>query len=285
MSVDNERFVTSAAGVAVPRILYGTAWKKSATETLVTAAIRLGFRGVDTACQPKHYDEAGVGRGIEASYDERLRRSHLYVQTKFTPLDGQDPARLPYDRGASPTAQLAQSFAASLHNLGTDYLDCLVLHSPLRTAEQTAQVWQAMETLFDAGGARQLGISNCYDSSYLAGLHEWARVKPAVVQNRFYAETAYDEDIRAFCAANGIVYQSFWTLSANRHLLESPEVRELAGAYGRTAAQILFRCLISEGIVPLTGTTSEQHMREDLEIFEFDLEEGERRRIMALLEP
>jgi diketogulonate reductase-like aldo/keto reductase len=280
-----ERFVTSAAGVEVPRILYGTAWKKSATEALVGTAIRLGFRGVDTACQPKHYDEAGVGRGLTTSYDERLQRSNLYVQTKFTPPDGQDPARVPYDPRAQPSAQVAQSFAASLHNLGTDYLDCLVLHSPLRTAELTTQVWQAMETLFDTGGARQLGISNCYDSSYLAALHEWARVKPAVVQNRFYAETGYDHDIRAFCAAHGIIYQSFWTLTANRSLLESAEVRALADEHGRTPAQILFRCLASEGIVPLTGPTSEQHMREDLEIFDFDLEESDRRRIMALLEP
>jgi diketogulonate reductase-like aldo/keto reductase len=284
MSYD-ERFVTSAAGVDVPRILYGTAWKKSATEALVGAAIRCGFRGVDTACQPKHYDEAAVGRGIAASYDERLQRSDLYVQTKFTPLDGQDRTRCPYDLRAEPTAQLAQSFAASLHNLGTDYLDCLVLHSPLRTAEHTAHVWQAMETLFDAGGVRQLGISNCYDSSYLAALHEWARVKPAVVQNRFYAETGYDQDIRAFCAAHGIIYQSFWTLTANRHLLDSPEVQALAQKRGRTPAQILFRCLASEGIVPLIGTTSEQHMREDLEIFDFDLQASERRQIMTLLEP
>jgi diketogulonate reductase-like aldo/keto reductase len=281
----NERFVKSAAGVEVPRILYGTAWKKSATETLVTTAIRLGFRGVDTACQPKHYDEAGVGRGMAASYDERLQRSHLYVQTKFTPLEGQDRARLPYDARAQPTAQLAQSFAASLRNLGTDYLDCLVLHSPLKTAELTTEVWQAMETLFDTGGARQLGISNCYDSSYLAALYEWARVKPGVVQNRFYAETGFDQDIRAFCSAHGIVYQSFWTLTANRPVLESAAVRELAEAHERTPAQILFRCLASEGIVPLTGTTSEQHMREDLEIFDFDLEERERRQITALLEP
>jgi diketogulonate reductase-like aldo/keto reductase len=142
-----------------------------------------------------------------------------------------------------------------------------------------------METLFDTGGARQLGISNCYDASYLAALYEWARVKPAVVQNRFYAETGFDQDIRTFCAAHGIVYQSFWTLTANRQVLESAPVCEIAAALERTPAQILFRCLASEGIVPLIGTTSEQHMREDLAIFEFDLEERDRRRIMTLLEP
>ncbi|HEU4616490.1 MAG TPA: aldo/keto reductase [Gammaproteobacteria bacterium] len=279
-----DRYVTSSAGVAVPRIIYGTAWKKAATEGLVARALRLGFRGVDTACQPKHYDEAGVGRGMAASYDERLQRSNLYVQTKFTPIGGHDPRRVPYDRRAPLAAQLAQSFAASLRNLATDYLDCLLLHSPLGTPEQTAEVWGAMETIYDAGGARQLGISNCYDADYLAELYGFARIKPAVVQNRFYAETGYDRPIRAFCAARGIVYQSFWTLTANPHLLGSREVAELAETHGRTPAQILFRCLSAEGIVPLTGTASEQHMREDLEIFDFDLEEGDRRRVTALLD-
>ena len=269
--------------VARPRIIYGTAWKKDRTEALVIKAIRHGFRAIDTACQPKHYDEAGVGTGIAACISDTLNREDLYIQTKFTPVSGQDPYRTPYDPHAPLAEQVTQSFATSLSNLATSYLDCLVLHSPLADAKRTAEAWRAMEAISDAHGARQLGISNCYNLEYLEALHRSARVKPAVVQNRFYAETGYDREIRVFCAERGIVYQSFWTLTANPHLLAHETVAALAAKYARTPAQILFRYLTQEGVVPLTGTTSEAHMREDLEIFAFELRDEERRAVADLL--
>jgi diketogulonate reductase-like aldo/keto reductase len=171
---------------------------------------------------------------------------------------------------------VSQSFETSLSNLATSYLDCWVLHSPLADARQTAEAWRTMETIVDARGAMQLGISNCYSLDYLERLHRSARVKPAVVQNRFYADTGYDRGIRAFCKDHGIVYQSFWTLTANPHVLAHDAVTALATKYGRTPAQVLFRYLTQEHVVPLTGTTSARHMREDLEIFEFELLEDER---------
>lgn len=264
-------FVISAAGVRSPRILYGTAWKKARTAELARTAVEIGFRGIDTACQPKHYDEAGVGRGLQACLGGGLSRADLYLQTKYTPLGGHEPSRIPYDAKAPLREQVAQSFATSLRNLQTSYLDCLVLHSPIRDAGQADEVWQAMEAICDAGGARQLGISNCYSLAYLEHLHRSARVKPAVVQNRFYAQTGYDRDIRAFCRQHGIIYQSFWTLTANPDILTHASVEALASRHARTPAQILFRYLTQEGVVPLTGTTSEAHMREDLAIFDFEL--------------
>src|ERR1700680_4729813 len=89
-----ESCITSIAGVRIPRIIYGTAWKKTDTERLVRIAIQTGFRGIDTACQPKHYDEPGVGAGVAASLNLRLNRGELYLQTKFTDLSGQDPDRI-----------------------------------------------------------------------------------------------------------------------------------------------------------------------------------------------
>ena len=263
--------VVSIYGVPVPGIIYGTAWKREQTAELVAQAIGLGFRGIDTACQPKHYHEPGVGEGIAKSLSASLKRSDLYVQTKFTPLSGQDPQRLPYDPKASLADQVAQSFATSLRNLQSDYLDCLVLHSPLASERLTMEVWQAMESLVDANTVKQLGISNCYSVDYLATLHRASRIKPAVVQNRFYADTGYDRDVRAFCKQNGLIYQSFWTLSANPHVLANRVVATLAAKYDRTAAQILFRYLTLEGVAPLTGTKSAAHMREDLAIFDFVL--------------
>jgi diketogulonate reductase-like aldo/keto reductase len=270
-------FVDSATGVPTPKLIYGTAWKKTDTQRLVELAIRTGFRGIDTACQPKHYDEAAVGAAVTACVKSGLARGDLYLQTKFTPLSGQDPRQVPYDPRASLTEQVAQSFAASLRNLQTDYLDCLILHSPLPAPQQTLEVWRAFESLVDAGGARQLGISNCYTPRDLERLCHDARIKPAVVQNRFYAETGYDRAIRAICARQRIVYQSFWTLTANPQVLAHATVGALASIHQRTPAQILFRYLTQSGVVPLTGTRSETHMREDLSIVEFELTDAERR--------
>jgi diketogulonate reductase-like aldo/keto reductase len=261
-----------------PPIIYGTAWKKEQTEALVFRAIRAGFRGIDTACQPKHYHEPGVGAALAA-----FERESLYVQTKFTPLSGHDPKRVPYDANASVSEQVAQSFAVSLQNLRTTYLDALILHSPYPRADQTMLAWQAMEALVDAGSVQRIGISNCYELKVLEDLYDASRIKPAIVQNRFYAESDYDVEIRAFCVAHGISYQSFWTLTANRHLLADETVRLLTLKYQRTAAQVLFRYLTQVGITPLTGTKSETHMREDLAIFDFTLSDSEVRAITTLL--
>ncbi|WP_445372103.1 aldo/keto reductase family protein [Methylomonas sp. HW2-6] len=276
-------FVVSAAGVRMPGIIYGTAWKQERTAELVEQAIAAGFRGIDTACQPKHYDEAGVGAGIAAACAKSgLTRAELYLQTKFTPLNGHDPLRIPYDPSAGLADQVAQSFAVSQRNLQTDYLDGLVLHSPLADRKQLLEVWQAMETLAGAGKVKQLGISNCYDFALFEYLYQTAEIKPAVVQNRFYADTGYDKQIRAFCRQRQIVYQSFWTLTANPRVLAHPAVTAAAGARGRTPAQIFFRYLRQHGVVPLTGTCSAAHMAEDLAIFEFTLDADECAAISAL---
>jgi diketogulonate reductase-like aldo/keto reductase len=277
-------YFTSLTGLRIPAIIYGTAWKKTDTQRLVETAIRQGFRGIDTACQPKHYDEAAAGAGIVASLNSGLSRRELYVQTKFTSVSGQDPERIPYDPTASLPKQIAQSFAASLRNLQTDYLDCLILHSPLPTAQLTLAAWQAFEALVDAGGVRQLGISNCYDLAELEHLWKHSRIKPVVVQNRFYAETGYDREIRAFCAQQHMVYQSFWTLTANPRILAHATLEALAAAHQRTPPQILFRYLTQSGIAPLTGTRSETHMREDLSVFEFALNVAERRALDGLFD-
>jgi diketogulonate reductase-like aldo/keto reductase len=266
-----------------PPIIYGTACKNEQTEALVLQGLRAGFRGIDTACQPKHYHEPGVGAALAVWLRDGATRESLYVQTKFTSVSGQDPRRIPYDPNASVPEQIAQSFAVSLRNLQTSYLDALVLHSPFPSEAQTLEAWRAMESLVDSGGVKRLGISNCYNLRTLQALHAAVRIKPSVVQNRFHAETDYDVDIRAFCVAQGISYQSFWTLTANPKLLGDETVRLLSLEYQRTPAQILFRYLTQVGVTPLTGTTSPTHLREDLSIFEFALSENEVRAMTALL--
>lgn len=274
-----DAFLTSAAGVRMPRILYGTAWKRSETEQLVAMALQEGFRGIDTACQPRHYDEAGVGAGIAAALGKDLQRADLYIQSKFTAVSGQDPARIPYEPSAPIPEQVLQSFAASLRNLRTDYLDGLILHSPFASSRLTVQAWRAMESLVDRGGTRQLGISNCYHLEQLQQLCRSARIKPAVLQNRFYADTGYDVGLRDYCAGEGIIYESFWTLTANPQLLKAPAVRSAARKHACEPPQILFRYLMESGVIPLTGTRSRQHMHEDLKVLELELTPDEHRAI------
>jgi diketogulonate reductase-like aldo/keto reductase len=276
--------ISLPASSAAPGILYGTAWKEARTASLVERALTLGFRGVDTACQPRHYDEAGVGAGVEACLRRGLPRHELYLQTKFTPLGGQDPKRVPYDPNVSVITQVGQSCARSLENLRTTYLDALLLHSPISPFEKMLEAWEAMEAEVSAGRVRALGISNCSDLALLGALWRAARVAPSVVQNRFHAETGYDREVRAFCAAHGARYQSFWTLTANRALLGGPELRALAERHAATPAQVFFRYLAAVGVTPLSGTTSEQHMLDDLSMFRITLSQPELDEITGLLE-
>jgi hypothetical protein len=130
--------------IEIPRT--GASARARPPSTQLSLAIQNGFRGIDTACQPKHYDEAGVGAGVAASASKGLARSDLYLQTKFTSLSGQDPDRIPYDPKARLPGQVVQSIATSLKNLQTDYLDCVLLHSPMPTMALTLSVWSTRRT-------------------------------------------------------------------------------------------------------------------------------------------
>ena len=266
----------------MPSLLYGTAWKKDKTADLVFKAVKCGFRGIDTACQPKHYNEAGAGEAIQKLRNEGIRREDLYIQTKFTPLNGQDPLNIPYDRRASLSEQVAQSFEVSKKNLGVVSVDGLILHSPLESMDRTMIAWQALEQIYHQGGTKLIGISNCYDLDMLKQLYESSTIKPAIIQNRFYEDTDYDQEIRKFCLKHKIIYQSFWTLTANPQIIASELVKRAAITYQKTSAQILFRVLVDIGIVPLTGTCSEKHMQEDLEIFNIALPKSVSQEIATL---
>ena len=279
----NQKWLTTSAGVKMPRIIYGTAWKKDRTADLVMQAIQAGFRGIDTAGQPKHYNEPLVGTALQRLKDHGIERETLFLQTKFTPLSGQDPRQVPYDKNSPVELQVAQSFETSKNNLQTEYVDSLVLHSPMAPHALLMKVWNAMENIQKAGGARQLGISNCYHTEVIRSLYADADVKPAVLQNRFYQETGYDANLRQWCSDHGVIYQSFWTLTANPHILASNTVRTIAKKYQKTEAQIFFRYLSHSDIVPLTGTTSEQHMKEDLGIFDFELSSEDLKNVSLLL--
>jgi diketogulonate reductase-like aldo/keto reductase len=253
---------------AIPDLefIYGTAWKEDQTPALTELAVRAGFRAFDTANQRRHYFEAGVGQALAALYQANIvARRDLFLQTKFTYQRGQDH-RLPYDPAASLTAQVEQSLTSSFEHLATDYVDSFVLHGPSSGHAWTAddqEVWRAMVNERDRGRTRLLGVSN-------VGLHHLQQMIavhqeiPAFVQNRCYARLGWDHHVRTFCREHNIIYQGFSLLTANMEIVNHPVVRRLAVAAEATPAQIVFAFCRAIGILPLTGTSSAEHMQQDL---------------------
>ena len=264
--------LTASNGTAVPPFMYGTAWKKDATAQLVLQAVEAGFTAIDTANQLIHYEEARVGEALLTLATQGITRDRLFLQTKFTPVNGQDH-RTPYDVHASITTQVIQSFESSLAHLHTDHLDSYVLHGPYYRGGLGAEdweVWTAIESLYDAGRTKLIGISNV-TAGQLALLCERAKHKPMVVQNRCYAAFGWDQAVRDLCRTHRIIYQGFSLLTANREVFIDSNVRAMAERYKTGVAQIIFRFAMQIGMLPLTGTTNVQHMTEDLRCDQFTL--------------
>jgi len=254
------------SGNSIPPFLYGTAWKEDRTAALAELALRTGFRGIDTANQRRHYYEAGVGEALAAVYRAGIvTRSGLFLQTKYTYQRGQDH-RLPYDPSAPLAVQVKQSLASSLEHLGTDYVDSFVLHGPASGygwTDSDSEVWEAMRKERAAGHTRLLGVSNVA-LEHLQQMETASAELPTFVQNRCFARLGWDRDVRAFCSQRKITYQGFSLLTANQEVLQHPPVINLAKQLDATPAQLIFSLARALRILPLTGTTNPDHMREDL---------------------
>lgn len=275
---DPKPVLTLSSGQHHPLFLYGTAWKANATTSLVASALSSGFTGVDTACQPKHYQEDLVGRGVADHLQKNptVERKSLYIQTKYTPPSGQDLDNIPYDPSAPLSLQVKQSVEASLNNLRVDYIDSVLLHSPMQTLEDTIKAWKSLEP-FVPRKIRHLGISNCPFPMLSALYNSPAiNVKPSIVQNRFHEATGYDAQVLEFCREHGLVYQSFWTLTANPNLLKSKLVSGFAEERGWTREQALYALVLSlgrgwekgGGVAVMNGTTNEERMEGDLRVLD-----------------
>lgn len=163
--------------------------------------------------------------------------------------------------------QIRQSLEKSLSNLKTTYIDSLVLHSPFRTLEETLQAWKVFESFVEEGKVKRLGLSNCYDFKFFKHFYSAVEIKPRILQNRFRIETKFDVPLREFCDENNILYQSFWTLTANRKALRTKEIRDLAEDKGLTPQTLMYAYMMTLGHTPLDGTTSRAHMQEDIQLF------------------
>ncbi|KAI0019393.1 Aldo/keto reductase [Xylariomycetidae sp. FL0641] len=260
---------------AMPRLLYGTAWKGDATANLVLAALKAGFRGLDTAAQPLHYREDLVGDGVRAAVAAGVvGREDIFIQTKFVHVDCQDPENMPYDGKACLEEQVHASVASSLQNLGLDrsdeaYIDSLLLHRPLDTAFDTMTAWKTLES-YVPHRIRQLGLSNTNLGTLdLLCASPEVTVRPACVQNAF--TSPWEAVLRLYCRPKSIVFQAFRTLktSKNVQLLQSQAVVRLAESTGVERAVALYALVLGlRGVAILDGTTNEQRMVQDLEAAE-----------------
>lgn len=275
-------------------ILYGTAWKGEATRKLVHQAIvQGGFRGVDTAAQLKHYREDLVGEGLQDVFSANasltrtgipsMTRRDIWIQTKFSPnQDLEYPEdrteypglRTPFDPNASLATQVEQSVCNSLRNLRVEQLDSLLLHSPCKgDMDKCLAVWDAFRAQQSQGRVRFLGLSNIYDVEFLLVFCQKLEEKktsrvgmPTILQNRFARNYGYDDRIRSFCRQNGVVYQPFWTLTANKDLLVDPFVQTLARNHEGTVAQCWYALVHGlGGIQLLCGSCDVKHMQEAVE--------------------
>jgi diketogulonate reductase-like aldo/keto reductase len=182
---------------------------------------------------------------------------------------------MPYDPQLSIADQVHASVAFSLANLSTNtdndasptatYLDSVLLHSALPQREGTAIAWETLSSYVASGKIRHLGIANV-SFPILAYLVNEMDIKPSVVQNRFYPDSRYEVQLRRFCREQGIIFQSFWTLTANPGLLKSEPVKELARQAGVSVQVALYALVVGlEKVTVLDGTTNEGRMVEDLE--------------------
>jgi diketogulonate reductase-like aldo/keto reductase len=264
-----------------PALLYGTAWKEDDTARCVTQALEAGFRGIDTANQRKHYFEAGVGTAVQAAIARKLvTREQLFLQTKFTFIDGQDE-RLPYAANAAIATQVRQSVKSSCEHLGVSQLDSYVLHGPSSRFGWHAddiEAWETMEALHGEGLVARLGVSNV-SVDQLSALLGRAKVKPTFVQNRCYARHGWDAKTRTLCHERGVTYQGFSLLTANPHIGGHPDTHAIAQRRGLTVAQVILRFAMHLGILPLTGTTDPAHMKQALSLLGFELEPAEVERL------
>ena len=257
----------------LPAFIYGTAWKEDDTERLTNVALEAGFRAIDTANQRRHYFEEAVGKAITKVLEGGvITRKELFIQTKYTYANGQDH-RIPYDIQADYPTQVRQSFKSSLEHLNVKYVDSYVLHGPaggFGLLKSDWEVWKEMETIQSEGGTKYLGVSNV-SLEQLKELFAEAKVKPTFVQNRCFAQAGWDREIRQFCIENNVKYQGFSLLTANPFVLLDPRVKRIADNLGKTPVQVVFRFAIQVGMLPLTGTSSSIHMKEDLTCEDFTL--------------
>lgn len=245
----------------MPLVGLGT-WDLRGDECIrsVAAAIRLGYRLIDTA--QMYENEAEVGKGIKHS---GLDRSELFVTTKLYRVSNS------YEKAMA-------AIDASLRRLGTDYVDLLLLHEPYA---QEAEMYRALQDALQSGKARAIGISN-YDEKHYATFLKTCGVVPAVNQleaHVYYQKWAFQKEM----LSHGTVLQAWAPLTQGiGRVAEHPLLSEIGAHHGKTAAQVALRFLVQRGIPVIPKSKRESRLKENLDLFDFCLRENEMEQIKML---
>lgn len=258
-------------GVEIPCVGYGTFRTDPAvTAQAVQDAIAAGYRHIDTA---KVYEnEVGVGQGIKAA---GVPREELFVTSKLWNTD----------RGYEATKA---AFQASLDRLGLDYLDLYLIHWPANekqfgadAAKINAETWRAMEELYEAGKIRAIGLSN-FMPHHVAELLKTANIKPMVDQIEVHPGWTHAEEIKKLQAMD-IVVEAWGPLGGQgATVLVDPTMQKIAAAHGKSTAQVSLRWILQQGVVPLPKSVHVDRLKQNMELFDFELSNEEMQTIAAL---
>ena len=250
-----------SAGIIIPKVGFGT-WQveDEVAITSVEAAIKAGYRHIDSA--QAYGNERSVGEGIRRS---GIAREDLFITTKLT--------------NDNHTYELTRSsFEQSLKDLGLDYVDLFLIHWPCplnfrdRWQDANAETWRAMEELYDEGRIRAIGVSN-FHPRHIDALMQTARIKPMVDQIRLCPGCTQPE-IVDYCRREGIILEAYSPLG-NGRIFNVPEVADLAAKYNKTVAQLCIRWSIDMGFIPLPKTVHPGRIKENLDVFDFMLEQDD----------
>jgi 2,5-diketo-D-gluconate reductase A len=223
-----------------------------ATAAAVTSALEAGYRHIDTA--EMYGNEAEVGAAVHKS---GVDRADVFITTK---LD--NPAHRPDDARAA--------FDGSLKALGTDYVDLFLIHWPLPTRYDGdfVSTWQTLEEFYRDGRARSIGVSN-FQPHHLRRIHQECEIFPAVNQIEVNPYLTQD-DVRGFCAEHQIAVEA-WSPLARGNALGDPTIDDIARRYGKTPAQIILRWHIDRGDIVFPKSVTPARIRENIDIFDFEL--------------
>lgn len=253
-------YLTLQNGVQMPLVGFGTFMLSGETcVKAVAEAIQSGYRMIDTA--EAYGNEKEVGAGIRASGIDR-RELFLVTKVNFKSYEHAE-----------------QTVMQSLENLGTDYLDLLLLHWPFANYYGA---WRALEKLYEAGKVRAIGVSN-FEPDQLLDLIAYNKVAPAVdqIETNLYCQRSAE---RGWMDKKQVAHMAYAPLGqGNRNeMFREPAVLALAEKYGKTPAQVLLRFLTQKGIAVIPRSTQPEHIRENFALFDFKLTADELAQLSAL---
>ena len=261
LNENQQKLIKLNNGIEMPQIGFGV-WKIPFNQTakVVTDAIKNHYRLIDTAKQ--YGNEEQVGQGIK---DSGIERKQLFLTTKIFNGDQGD-----FDK-------LRNAFNEQLKKLGTDHVDLLLLHWPV--FNKYIESWRALEAIYNDGQARAIGVCN-FDVDHLQNLMEHANIMPMVHQIEFNPRI-HQPDTVAFCQDNHIQLEA-WSPLGNGQLLNSPVIGRIAKEHGKSPAQVILRWELQQGFIVLPKSIHEERMRENRDVYDFELDADEMEAIAML---